>query len=781
MRPCPKPVVRAVREVFTATAFVLSLGVSSVAGPLPEPGFPQCLGVQLKPESFTVETLDQAHAMGFRIVRRGFYWNAVEKEKGTYTFEAYDAQMAHAKELGLTVIGCLFGGNKLYEDHGRGGVLTEEGRQGFAAFAAAAAAHYKGQPILWEVWNEPNVRTFWRKDGTHNTVEFAEEYTALVKAVVPAMLQADPEAFVLAGSVSNYWEPSYQWTEFCFQKGILATGIRGWSVHPYGVKTPEEHAIGHQRTRELLAKYGAPDLPMVNTERGYSASKTLTGEGWSGGEAAKLLEYQAGHFVRQVLVDQLCGVRFSSWYEWGGNEGFGLWNPDGAPRPTVAALKELVEQLGGFHIVRRLESDSALDYVVLCADASGARKLVAWTAPAPGGSPDETWDHAVSVDLGAAAPALALALTGRPQYAALPAGAEPGKAVTTTPKPVAAPVDASIPAGATDLKLFEAGAEWSFVKNTGTGTFTLGADADGTPMGILAYDFSGSSAKGRPYVLVHRPMAVAAGATALTLNARSGIAQQLTFRVSDETGQTLQFKSRLKGTGQWEPIRIPLDKKLEHWEGANDGKVHFPLKSLTLSVPQPSDEVKVGKVEYAAASVVGGGAVEAPAAPAAEVPQPAAGTATAKLFDGSIAWKFMKNTGEGSFDLANDADGKSIGVMAFDFTQSKTGGTPYVLAAAPVLIPGGTELVLPVRTAVPQKLTFRLNDATGQTLQFKAKAAGTGQWEEIRIPMNRKLEHWEGADDGQVHFPVKTLTLSVPRPSPDVLKGKVEYAEAVVK
>ena len=111
--------------------------------------------------------------------------------------------------------------------------------------------------MLWEIWNEPNVRTFWRKSGTHNSEEFAAEYTALVQAVAPAMLKADPGCFVMAGSVSNYWEPSYAWTEHCFKKGILTSGIRGWSTHPYGVSTPEEFAVGHARMRELLKKYKA--------------------------------------------------------------------------------------------------------------------------------------------------------------------------------------------------------------------------------------------------------------------------------------------------------------------------------------------------------------------------------------------------------------------------------------------------------------------------------------------------------------------------------------------
>jgi hypothetical protein len=338
---------------------------------------------------------------------------------------------------------------------------------------------------------------------------------------------------------------------------------------------------------------------MMNTERGYAVAKTATGEGWSGGEAAKTLEYQASHFVRQILVDQLCGVRFSSWYEWGGNEGFGLWNPDGSPRPVVAAIKELVSELGGYRIVERLASDSKLDYVLLCATGKGDRKLVVWTAPPAGGAPEETWEHDVALDMGAGGEPLALKLTGRPKYVAVPAGAKPGKSVTTSTRPFPESEVVALPEGGIDLKLFDSDAKWNFIKNTGEGSFELGKDADGNAVGTLSYDFTKSTTGSTPYVLASTPVSIPGGAE-IVMSVRTDVPQKLTFRVVDNTGQTLQIKTKTKVAGVWQSIRLPLNKKLEHWDGANDGKVHFPLKSLAFSVPQPGD-TKVGKVEYTAA------------------------------------------------------------------------------------------------------------------------------------------------------------------------------------
>lgn len=580
--------------------------------PLAEPGIPQSLGVQLKSHNFTTQTIDTVNEAGFTIIRRGIYWDQVEKEKGVYDFSAFDEQFDHARQRGVRIVACLFNVHKMYEDNGRGGIQTQAGREGFAAFAAATAKHYKDYDILWEIWNEPNVRTFWRHDGQHNSDEFAQEYTDLVKTVVPAMLQANPDAFIMAGSVSNYWQPSYEWTEACFRKGILQTGIRAWSVHPYGVRTPEEFAIGHTRTRELLKQYGAPDLPILNTERGFAIQKPqgeLEQEGWSGGELARLRDYQAAHYVRQFMVDQLHDVRFTVWYEWDGDE-FGIVAQKGneEPRPILTAARFLADHLAGYRLERRIETDNPQDYLLLWQDGSGNRKLVAWTTPPAGGSPDEARPHGVMIETSPAGrfeiadlygnttaiDQLKLTLTYAPQYVTLPASVQLGKITTEAPAPL--PTQATPAPEGQAIAVFDDPDAWQFEKNTGEGSFTVqgqGSDA----IGVLHYDFTNSQARSTPYVLATVPVTLNT-AQQISLDVRSPIAQQLTFRVMDSTGQTLQFKHRIRGTGQWENVRIPLNRKLESWDGAKDGHVHFPIQSITLSVPRPSETHLIGNVEY---------------------------------------------------------------------------------------------------------------------------------------------------------------------------------------
>lgn len=414
---------------------------------LPPPYFPEPVWVQLQTRNFSPETIDKIYEMGFRGFRRGLYWSQIEKGEGTYDFSAWDKEFEHAHKKGMRIFATFFGNNDKYENDGAGGIQSEAGRKAFARFAAAAAERYKDYDVVWEVWTEPNTRTFWRKNkeavgdippAEHNSEAFAEEYTSLVKEIAQEMLAKDPNAFIVAGSVSNFWKPSYDWTEMCFRKGILDCGIKAWSVHPYGVKLPEDSAEGYGIFRQLVTKYGKPEFPILDGERGFSIGEHSGGgevanEGYSGGPEELALSFQAWHTIRQIMVDQMAGAVATTVYELDG-EKFGLI-PD---RPAGAAIKVMTGQLGGYKYVKRLPSDNPRDYVLLWGNKEGAQKLVAWTAPPPKSNPDQAQKHAITIDglsgnvavvdlLGRTSSATdAVKLSASPIYIEVPKGAELG-------------------------------------------------------------------------------------------------------------------------------------------------------------------------------------------------------------------------------------------------------------------------------------------------------------------------------------------------------------------
>ena len=158
------------------------------------------------------------------------------------------------------------------------------------------------------------------------------------------------------------------------------------SVHPYrSAQTPPETAASdYQKLRTLIERYAPPSkkdqIPILSGEWGYATHK----KGVS-------LETQAAFAARQQLSNLLNGVPLSIWYDWK-NDGpdpnenehnFGTVMPDLKPKPAYGAIQTLTRELSGYCIARRVAVPSDKDYVLLCTNKAGARKLAAWTLVEP--------------------------------------------------------------------------------------------------------------------------------------------------------------------------------------------------------------------------------------------------------------------------------------------------------------------------------------------------------------------------------------------------------------
>jgi polysaccharide biosynthesis protein PslG len=376
---------------------------ATTSGRLPELRIPDVCGMQLKAEYTTAKDLDQMQAIGVTFVRRGFHWKGIEAVKGTYDFSAHDPVMADLRARGIRVMGVLVFGNDYYSS-----VVTDEGRAAYARYAAALAEHYKADKVMWEIWNEPNTKTFWGKQGggtKGNTEQYAEQYVALVRAV-------DPDATILGGSVSNLWEKSYEWCDYAFARGVLKTGIDAWSVHPYSPKLPEDYAAAYDTVRDLMAKHGGPrDFPMLNSERGFPTSDEKA-EGYAGGKTTRMQEYQAWLLVRQQLVDLSYGMHGTLYYEWkNAKEGFGIYNDD-KPSQASTALATLIAQLKGHHFTTRLTTPLPHDWVLSFTGPGDSLKLVAWTAAKEGAKLDSTEPHTIELPIEATGQVAVVSMAG---------------------------------------------------------------------------------------------------------------------------------------------------------------------------------------------------------------------------------------------------------------------------------------------------------------------------------------------------------------------------------
>ena len=412
--------------------FLTLLPLTVAAADLPAPVLPAGVGVNIHFTRGHEADLDLIAAAGFKFVRMDFSWGGTERKPGEYQWADYDELTANLAKRGLRAYYILDYSNALYEDTivSRDPISGKEQRDiaapskpasftAFARWAAAAAAHFKGQRVIWEIWNEPNIG-FWKPKPN------VENYTALVLATCKAVRAADPEATILAPGSSEFpWE----FIEHLFKAGTLEY-LDGVSVHPYRsyTKEPETAHEDYRKLRGLIERYASPDkrtLPIISGEWGYATQA-------KGGVS---LETQAAFIARQQLANLCAGVPLSIWYDWKndgpdinyGEHNFGTVTQDLEPKPSYLAIQTLTRQLAGYRVARRLDDGTGPSWVVLLCNNNGDQKLAAWctegtgdfSLAAAGLTPDEV--SAVDVTGTALAPVVAdgklhLKLTAGPQY-----------------------------------------------------------------------------------------------------------------------------------------------------------------------------------------------------------------------------------------------------------------------------------------------------------------------------------------------------------------------------
>lgn len=353
-----------------AIALALFAATVARAAEVVSPVIPQGLGVNIHFTDEKPGELKMLADAGFKIVRMDFDWARIETERGKYDFSAYDRLVKSLDEHGLRALFILDYANPLYDDNRSPD--TDEGRQAFARWAAAAVEHFKGKRILWEMYNEPNIAPFWRpRPDTDNYIKLAREVGRAIKRAAPGEIYIGP-------ACSGVDLP---FLEACFKADLLEY----WdavSVHPYRQSSPETAADDYRALRRLIARYspGRKTPPILSGEWGYSSA-------WSGVDEDR----QAKMLARQWLVNLSNDVPVSIWYDWrddGPDEKepehhFGTATLDGKPKPAYRAAAALTGALGGFSFNKRLALGGSDQYMLLFSRGDEVR-VVAWTtSPQP--------------------------------------------------------------------------------------------------------------------------------------------------------------------------------------------------------------------------------------------------------------------------------------------------------------------------------------------------------------------------------------------------------------
>ncbi|MGY3038049.1 hypothetical protein ACVIIV_007219 [Bradyrhizobium sp. USDA 4354] len=215
---------------------------------------------------------------------------------------------------------------------------TDEARQRFADYAAAAAQSVVAQHPLFELWNEWNLAA--KKDAAFSP----ENYLALAEATRPAVKRVAPNAPFLVGALGD--DLGWTWTEKMLRTGILQYAD-GASIHLYNFCMGPSKRTSAEIIERLTAFHrlvgqasGNPDFPIYVTETGWTTATNKCGvsEQAQADNTAQLILW-ASTAARWLKGMWLYELKDSGKNPSELEHNFGLYRFDNSPKPVACAAQ----------------------------------------------------------------------------------------------------------------------------------------------------------------------------------------------------------------------------------------------------------------------------------------------------------------------------------------------------------------------------------------------------------------------------------------------------------
>lgn len=262
-------------------------------------------------------------------------WPYSEPQRGVYDWSSLDAWVKIAADHGVD----LFFSNGLIPPWAAadqstcaliyptspvmGCTSTIANIQDWDDFVTALATRYKGK-LIYELWNEPNSRTYTGTIPEMVTVT-THEYN-IIRSI-------DPGALILTPSATYGVSGPANWLDQYFSAGG-PTGVDIVTWHGYW--PDPEHIISEvSKIRVVMAKYGISSKPLWDTEGSWNATAILT------------LSQQAGFVARFYLAHVSAGASRFYWYAWDSPSTGTMWDSTTGMRPDAIAYQQVYNWLLG--------------------------------------------------------------------------------------------------------------------------------------------------------------------------------------------------------------------------------------------------------------------------------------------------------------------------------------------------------------------------------------------------------------------------------------------------
>jgi polysaccharide biosynthesis protein PslG len=271
--------------------------------------------------------------------REEFIWSQIEPQKGNFDWTFYDRAFGKLSESGINVLGIIdYSAPWATEDPSRADAdKYMPNIQEWRTYVGKVVDRYGGKVKYWQIWNEPNIPTFFKPEP--NTAQ----YMGLLKNASEVIRNKDGAAKVVLGGLSGV-DVGYLQTLKTMDAGRYFDVL---AVHPYRLdfKSPPESG-GLERDlaniEKIAKEFGGKEV-------------WLTEFGWPTDSAEGVSEdIQAKYLARTYLISlSFSNIKKVFWYDFrddGNNsnfreDNFGLVERDYTPKKSFLAYKNLINLL----------------------------------------------------------------------------------------------------------------------------------------------------------------------------------------------------------------------------------------------------------------------------------------------------------------------------------------------------------------------------------------------------------------------------------------------------
>lgn len=256
--------------------------------------------------------------LGVKWARLQTGWAKCEREKGIYDFAWLDWQVDTLLELGITPWFNVSYGNPLYTPGAAEGYQAAVGQvplddpeaeQAWISYVRALVTHFRNRVSYYEVWNEPDIASFWR-----NLPRSGANYARLFNLTVPVVKQVQPDAKIVAVAMTSgaLTLSGRAWLHDFFAHVADPGVINCLTFHSYRYPPDRDYEEEVALLRSLVDEYN-PAIRLWQGESGYPSIPS--GQGARAYNNVTSENIQAKWLTRHVLCNLGIGVELVSWHQ----------------------------------------------------------------------------------------------------------------------------------------------------------------------------------------------------------------------------------------------------------------------------------------------------------------------------------------------------------------------------------------------------------------------------------------------------------------------------------